>query len=456
MSKLNKFSNIMLFIFSLFVLPCLAICFNAPFRQFVNVCDSKNLILLICFYSIIAIFLAIMFLFYNDKKVNKKFYLFVILLILNLILRFINMEIKSGDYNTFLSEWVESYRNMPLKDCFATQVGNYSPPYNYFLILISRIPFNDLYLIKILSFIFELLTAYFVTKLIAHIKKEKFNILIFICILFVPMFFINSVVWAQCDSIYTFFSFMAIYFAVKNKSKLSFMFFGLSLCFKFQSIILFPVALILLLCKDYKNNKILKWKDIWVAPLTYIGITSISMFFGKSFSDAFLIYFEQSVTYNKLSSGCPNLANIIFFLDNYSTFKILAMIVLIALTLCVLTYILIRYIKKRSLNDLEIINVSFLITFFVVLLMPKMLDRYFYLSNIFAVVLMFCMKDKIYKQSILITLISSSVAHMGSTPYYTLTNQYLMVYSCYICSYFSSIANVISGGIIAYIDNKNN
>ena len=111
-------------------------------------------------------------------------------------------------------------------------------------------------------------------------------------------------------------------------------------------------------------------------------------------------------------------------------------------------------ITKKFLNDLEIINVSFLVTFFVVLLMPKMLDRYFYLSNVFAVVLLVCTKNKVYRKTILITLITSSIAHMGATPYYDLTNAYLIAYSSYICLYVASLENVMSGIMINYINKK--
>jgi len=456
MEKTNKFLNYLVGVLLVFSLPCLIIVFGMPFKHFINVNDTRNFLFLMTVYFVMFLILFMIGFINNKKIINKNLWLFIFIVLINIAFRVINAEVISADYYTFLSNWVDDYRNLSLKECFSSSISNYSPPYNYFLILISRIPFKDLYLIKTLSFIFELLSAYMITKLIAYINKKDFNIFIFASILFVPVFLINSSVWSQCDSIYTFFSFMAIYFAVKRNSKLSFVFFGLSLCFKFQSIILFPVALVLLLNRDKEGNKILKWKDLWLAPLTYIGVTGVSMVFGKSFNDAFLVYFEQSVAYDVLSGGCPNVGYLVNFLDDFPTIQNTIMIVLILLTLGVMSYILIKYIKKKKLSDVEIVNLAFLMTFYIVLLMPKMLDRYFYMCNLFAVVLMFTSKNKLYLKCVFVTLVSSCVAHFGTTPYYSFGNDYLLAYNALFALYVSAVCSSITGVMIPLVTKGDN
>lgn len=455
MQKLNKFLYYLLIGIGIVFFPCLFIVIKGILSKGFDFIDLKNTLFLTLSYIIIYLLISFLILKKNKGKFNKIYLSFLILLLFNFLLRYFNMNIKSGDYNFHLSNWVETYRSLSLKECFSSKVGNYSPTYNYFLILFSRIPLSDLYLIKLLSFIFELLTAYFIVDLVSYIRKKDFNILLFIIVLFIPCFFINSCEWGQCESIHTFFSFMAIYFAIKNMSKMSFMFLGLSLCFKFQSIILFPVALVLLLCKDSEGNKILKWKDLWIAPLTYVFVIGISMIFGKSFNDAFLIYLEQSVTYNNLSSGAPNLPWLFNYFNDFSTIKIILMVIFIVMTITVLIYLLVKFIRKKQLTNFDIINLSFLVTFFVVLIMPKMLDRYFYLSNLFAVVLICIIKNRIYFKILLITLISSSIVHIGYTAYDgVLSDMTLIAYSMYIATFWAALCNCVCGCIVLFLNNK--
>ena len=455
MGKRDKLLKNICYCFILFCIPSLMIFLIAPLKVFVNYSDVKNFIFLIVINLIIFGIILTLGFFNNKKRINKYFCFFAVVIFINILFRFLNADVVSGDYANFLQRWVSAYRNMSLKSCFTSNVSNYSPPYNYFLILFSRIPFNDLYLIKTLSFTFEIMSAFVLTKLIASINKTDFNIMIFACILFIPIFLINSSVWAQCDSIYTFFGLMAIYSAIKGKSKSSFLFFGISLSFKLQAIILFPVALVFLLTKNEFGNKFLKWKDMWLAILGYASLSGIAMIFGGSFEWAFLTYFRQSVTYNKLSSGCPNLAYLFYIFNEMPVIKVIIMISLITLTIGVMCYILIIFIKKKTLSNLQVVNLSFLMTFYIVLLMPKMLDRYFYLSNLFGIALLFTCQNKMYNKIIFITLLSSFVAHVSVTAYYyTIGPTMLLAYCCYFASIISSIYNVIAGSLMFFLGKK--
>lgn len=455
MDNIDKLLRNFCYCFIIFCFPNLIMFLIAPLIVSVNYSDIKNFIFLTAINLIIFLIILILGFFNNKKKINKYFCFFAMSIFINILFRFLNADVMSSDYVNFLQKWVSAYRNMSLKSCFASNISNYSPPYNYFLILFSRIPFRDLYLIKTLSFIFEIMSAFVLTKLIAYINKANFNIMIFASILFIPIFLINSSVWAQCDSIYTFFGLMAIYSAIKGKSKGSFLFFGISLAFKLQAIILFPVALVLLLTKNEDGNRFLKWKDMWWAAIGYASLSGIAMIFGGSFEWAFLTYFKQSVTYNELSSLCPNLAYLFNMFNEVPIIKVVIMISLIVLTIGVMCYILIIFIKKKILSNLQVINLSFLISFYIVLLMSKMIDRYFYLSNLFGIVLLFTWKNKMYKKAIFITLLSSFAAHASSTAYiYTFGDTNFLAYCLYFSISISAIYNVIIGVLIFFVRKK--
>ena len=51
-------------------------------------------------------------------------------------------------------------------------------------------------------------------------------------VLIIPTVMLNSGMWGQCDSIYTTFVILALYFLVKEKYSLSFIMLGISFAFK--------------------------------------------------------------------------------------------------------------------------------------------------------------------------------------------------------------------------------
>ena len=123
---------------------------------------------------------------------------------------------------------------MPLGECFTKQVGNYPPLYNYFLILFSRLPVSDLYLIKTLSFYGEVVTAVFAVKIVAAVKREPFHWLWLGILLLLPVYMTNSSQWGQSDTLYVMCAVAGIYFALCRKSLLCCALMGLGLAFKMQ------------------------------------------------------------------------------------------------------------------------------------------------------------------------------------------------------------------------------
>ena len=74
------------------------------------------------------------------------------------------------------------------------------------------------------------------------------GILAGVCILFSPTVILNGSVWAQCDSIFTFFCVLGVYYLAKKKDFLGAFYFSLGFCFKIQAMFLLP-AIFIILCK---------------------------------------------------------------------------------------------------------------------------------------------------------------------------------------------------------------
>ncbi|HEY8390479.1 MAG TPA: hypothetical protein VIL26_05965, partial [Clostridia bacterium] len=310
-----------------------------------------------------------------------------LLLLMSLITRILFADFITNDYLEFLSVWCKEYKAGSIGDAMRSNISNYMPAYNYFLILFSRTPLNDLYEIKLLSIIFEILTAFLIIKVASYVLKKPCSPIYFGAILLCGVFLTDSAVWAQCDSIYTFFGLLGFYYALKKKSIRSFICFGLSISFKMQALLLYPVVLVLLLNKE---PKYLKWKDILVVPVVFVLVNIVPFFFGRSLWDIYSIYLKQSSTYPELSKNCANFA--VFF----SLFKkgqigyYIALILLILLTLSYLVFIYYFVIKKLKANATLSINdfilIAFCFCFGVVFLMPKMLDRFLYFAIVFSII----------------------------------------------------------------------
>lgn len=93
--------------------------------------------------------------------------------------------------------------------------------------------------------------AVYASLIVKHFKVNKY-IKGFIYTLILPGVIINSAVLGQCDSIYTAFVLMFIYYILKNKNKLALFLLGLALSFKLQSIFVAPVLLYLIITKKIR------------------------------------------------------------------------------------------------------------------------------------------------------------------------------------------------------------
>ena len=321
------------------------------------------------------------------------------LFVLSYLIRILLADFISPDYTYYLSKWINKYRSFSIQDCFIVQVGNYAPFYNYFLILFSRLPIYDLYLIKTLSFYFEVVTAIIIMKLIAVVKQTKSNPvhLAIALILLIPL--INTSQWGQCDIIYTCFAIAGIYFAVCHQSVWCFVMMGLGVALKIQMVFIFPLVLILLICKNSKGEKYLYWKHIWFTALAFVIINLVPLFFGGSILKVFRVYLDQITVGNPSQALCANCANVFLWLSEITRADILYPVLtflFLGIVSLMLLFIIILVIKNKR-YCLEIKDVLFLAAFIpliVVFFMPKMNDRYFYMAEMFMFIYMMVSDSK--------------------------------------------------------------
>ena len=294
-----------------------------------------------------------------------------------LALRLYYFDAASGDYNSFLSVWIEEMRSLPGVEPIVKSIGDYNMPYLYFLFFVSRGQMNDLYAIKLLSVVFDFVLAAGASAIIYKCKKNDFYSLIcFTAALFVPTIFLNSAYWGQCDSIYAALSVLALCFAFYKKTIASMVFFALAFSFKIQTVFILPIVLILVL-----RHKI-KLRDLLFFPATFIATLVPAMLCGRSFYDTFSIYVKQTESYPALTLNCPTFWAL--FPDNdFETFGTAALFLAGAVCLVFLIYL---YKNRGKLNDTLIFDAAFIFVLIMPYFLPRMHERYFYLAEIFSVI----------------------------------------------------------------------
>ncbi|MFN0188395.1 MAG: hypothetical protein ACKVQV_06810 [Bacteroidia bacterium] len=156
---------------------------------------------------------------------------------------------------------------------------NYLPLYHYFLLVYSHVQgslesiHNNIYSLKYFTLIFDVVCVYISFLFVKDkLKNSLLSCAMSLLILFNIAYLYNTVIWAQVDSIFTAFLFLAFYFSIKNKILLPTIFLILAVNMKLQAIIFIPFIVLILLptaIKKFKLKSFLHWLSI-TASLQFI------------------------------------------------------------------------------------------------------------------------------------------------------------------------------------------
>lgn len=321
-----------------------------------------------------------------DFCIKYKDFLFILILtFIALQIRISFLDFISGDYVYFLEPWSDIYKNYGISG-LKYAIGDYNCIYNTFLALFSYIPIKSLYIIKMFSLIFDFGCGILGYKIVKEITNNRtLSYITYSIILFIPTVLFNSSLWGQCDAVYTFFALFGIYFLIKEKYLLSFVFVGISFAFKLQVVFILPVYIIYYIVK--KRYSILYFLII---PLVNIICSVPSLIMGRSFKEIIMIYFNQTTSYSNYVLNFPNMYQFIGQYDNLDKLGILITILMFGL---ILYYIL---KKKITLNNNSILFLSMISVVIATYFLPYMHDRYLFMGDIFSVIWYISNKNKKY------------------------------------------------------------
>ena len=321
----------------------------------------------------------------NNKKILRILFLTAILL-LAIVARYFAYNYKSDDYEAFLKPWYDKIIELGKIKSLKYKIGDYNVPYMFILAIFSYIPISPLILIKTLSVIFDVILAIYSSKLVYEfIKSNKNAILIsdicFGVILFLPTVFMNSAVWAQCDSIYVTFVIMSLYYLKKDKVLTSFILLGIAFAFKLQFIFILPIYILLY----FKRNDISILHFI-IIPIVNVLMCLPAIIMGRGIKDCLLIYFSQTGTYKSLTLNYPNLYSLFGeVFQNQSKVLVLLTIAIIGMISFYLVY------RKVKIND-NVIKIGLMLALITVYFLPRMHERYGFLVEILSIIYVFIYK----------------------------------------------------------------
>ncbi len=335
--------------------------------------------ILVALLSCVAIWIAAGYVMarFSFFQRRENLLLALLLLYLGLCLRAALLDHEAGDYVSCLRPWVTTMRGMTVRQVLSTPIGDYNMPYLYLLLLISRLPIRDLYGIKLVSILADTASALAVAALVRFLtKKDGLVLLAFLAALFCPTTWLNSGYWGQCDSVYGALGLWALYAGLQKRSKTCWLLFALSLCFKLQAVFLLPVAVVLL-CMGR-----IRLKDVWVFPAGFVGISVPALLAGRSFSDTFSIYLNQTQAYPYLSLNAPSFWSLI---DNGYFDALAGAPVLIAMSLS-LGLLLLALWQGERLDNPGLLLLGLIFSLMIPWLLPRMHERYFYLAELLSLV----------------------------------------------------------------------
>ena len=326
----------------------------------------------------------------------------VVLTALALVLRALVFGYETLDYQNFLTRWVDFFRQRGGWRALSEPVGNYNIPYLYFLALFSYSSVKDLYLIKLLSTVFDVLLAYSAMRLVSPWQKSVWLRLgCFFTVLLWPTVFLNRAVWAQCDSIYVALALLGIDLALDDRPVLAMTCMALSFGFKLQAVFILPVCAVLWMQGKFR------WYHFLVFPAVYVLLVLPAVIIGRPFMDTVLLYFGQTGSIGTgLNYNSPSVFALIRGVADTDAASKAGIVGAFAYMLAVLG---VCFIGHRRLNDQAVFAAAVLLAVGIPFLLPHMHDRYFYAADILTLALAFAFP--VYSPAALLTEFASLLGY---------------------------------------------
>lgn len=296
-----------------------------------------------------------------------------------MLFRALSLDYAGSDYNNFLSGWYRYFQENGGFGAVAHSVGDYNVPYLYFMAFISYLSMPDLYAIKLFSLVFDVILAWGCFRLV-HVltggRRGAAPLIAFAAALLLPTVVLNGALWGQCDGIYGALCVHAAALLLEGKNKASVALMALAFSFKLQAVFLLPLWGVLWLAGR------VKFRELWVFPLTYLVTIVPALLLGKPLGDIIGIYFNQMGEYSsRLVLNAPSVYQLLpYGTEDPGYFALLGILAAGALVLALLA---LGFLLRGRLDAERAMAMAVVLCIGVPFLLPYMHERYFFLADVF-------------------------------------------------------------------------
>lgn len=297
-----------------------------------------------------------------------------------MLLRALCLDYASLDYQDFLHQWYVYFRENGGFEAIAGSVGDYNVPYLYFMAAISYLNVSDLYLIKLFSILWDVVLAWGCLRLVRSLVRERQGsaapLTAFGAALLLPTVVLNGAYWGQCDAIYAALCLHAAALALEERGSASAALMGLAFAVKLQSIFVLPLWGVLWLAGR------VKFRQLWVFPLAYLGSALPALLLGKPLGDILGVYVQQMGEYPRLVLNAPSVYQFIPY--GLEVDEVLASRLGIAAAGVLVLALLGLGLWLRGRLDREcVMTIAVMLCVGVPFFLPHMHERYFFLADVF-------------------------------------------------------------------------
>mgnify|MGYP004542117035 FL=1 len=186
---------------------------------------------------------------------KKKFIIFfIIITVIAMYARTLMLDFVSGDFGACIEPWFYKLKANGGLSALKLDIGNYNLPYLTILALLTYLPIAPIVSVKMVSIVFDFVSALAAMKIVYIVLKDNknkdfFALIIYGVILFLPTVLLNSACWGQADSIYAAFIMLSIVALLEEKYIKSFILLGVSFAFKLQFMFIVPLYILIYISK---------------------------------------------------------------------------------------------------------------------------------------------------------------------------------------------------------------
>lgn len=335
-----------------------------------------------CGLLLVLPLLLALFLLQREGCPTMSTFLLLLPVALSLYLRLLLLDHQTHDYQTFLAQWAAFFRDNGGFAALKEPVGNYNVPYLYILAALSYLPVPDLYLIKIVSVLCDVLLAWSGLRLARRFCREDSPapLICFGVLFLLPTVVLNGSCWAQCDSVYTALLLLALSAVFEKRPKTSVLLLAVAFSFKLQTVFLIP-----LWCAFWFTGRV-KFRHLLLFPAGYAITILPALLLGRPLGDILGIYLGQMGEHETyLTLNAPSVYAFLPYQAQVDT-ALLSTVGIIAAFVLVFAVLGVLFALRRRVTDEMLLAAAAVLALGIPFLLPHMHERYFFPAGMITLV----------------------------------------------------------------------